>query len=1586
MIHPKLSKLLLASTIAMQAVASASNFAFSNGDLILGFQASAGTGNTQNVFFNLGSGVDARNGVGINTVKGNIGTTLSGVFGANWYTRSDIWFGVLGNLNGNPNSGIGNRPAVAGDPSRTFYLSRAAETAGSASLIAAGTFTSPNLGSASTTLGGMEGFLPNLTAQADGSVILDQSANQTEWNNSWTIWNPIVGGAQGASLGIFTGGVQQTFGQSESETYIDLQRVLSTNTGADPTGVVGGGTYVATVSISSTGAIRLIKASANNPEISIQGGPVQLNTTAGTPSDASSFTVSGANMTAGISVTAPTGFEVSTSSNASFSSNITVGTSGTITSTPVYVRIPANASSANYSGNITLSSTGAESKNISVSGNVTTPTPVITVSGFLSALSTTFGTASSTSNFTISGAKMTAPITITAPSGFEVSTSSNSGFANTISVPASGTLANTTIHVRLSAAANAGTYSGNITLTSTEATEKTIATVESTISKATQTIDAIANIGSKTFGDAAFTVTAPSSSSSLPVTLTIKSGPASISDNNTVTLTGAGAVTIAANQAGNANYNAATEVTTSFTVAKTTQTIASITSIGDKTFGDAPFAVTPLRSSSGLTVTLTVKSGPASISGNTVTLTGAGTVILAANQAGNDDYEAAEEKTTSFVVSQATPTITTAPSASPILKGQTLAKSTISGAASVDGRFEFANTSTQPNATANHSVTFTPASNNYKIIEGLTVSVTVNESDKPVITSPITASGTFNELFQYQITATNSPTSFEANSLPPGLSINAGTGLISGAPTQAGTYDVTLTLSNSAGDSESTLKITINKATAPIALGNLSTIYDGSSKSATATTTPAGLSFSLSYNGSASAPVNAGNYTVVATISEANYTGNSTGTLVIAKATPSVNDISATAITYGAALSNSTLTGTKSAQGTLAFNSPSLTPGVGAGNQTWTFTPQDENYDIITGTVSITVNKATPTIATLPSAAAITLGSPLSAATINATNAVANGVSGVLSGGNWTYADGTIVPTSAGNFTASITYIPSLANTANYTTATGNISVTVNKATPVITTPPKASTLSLGQKLSDSTLSGGNATVSGKFEFTNPNTQPAIGTSTHNVTFTPTDTNNYLTATTSVEVITQGGASPVITTQPADFTASLGTNATFSVRATGQNLSYQWRRNGVDISSAKSSSYTITSTSLANAGDYSVVVSSDNGSASVTSQIAKLIVTFPLADLTINENTSPVLIVSVTGNGLKYQWLKDGIPLRGQTNATLTLRDVTVDQAGNYTVEVTDANGNKFTSQPSKVTVNAVLPVISSQPGNVSAYTGGRATMRVVVKGAGHTYQWKKNGKDIPGETNSTLNVADLISEDAGEYSVSVTNLVGSVTSRSARLRVLASNNNPQSGATSRPVITSHPISATLNDGGTATLSVKASGGGLLYQWMKNKKNITGANQATYTIRSASAADDGDYTVAVYNLLGSVTSNIAKIAISAPEIDVQQPAGSSLVSSTSKISFGTAKTSSTGIVRTFTIRNTGTVKLTGISFSKSGTHQGDFTITQSNLREVAPGASATFKVTFKPASTGTRTASIRIASNDRDENPFIINLAGEGAR
>jgi hypothetical protein len=201
-----------------------------------------------------------------------------------------------------------------------------------------------------------------------------------------------------------------------------------------------------------------------------------------------------------------------------------------------------------------------------------------------------------------------------------------------------------------------------------------------------------------------------------------------------------------------------------------------------------------------------------------------------------------------------------------------------------------------------------------------------------------------------------------------------------------------------------------------------------------------------------------------------------------------------------------------------------------------------------------------------------------------------------------------------------------------------------------------------------------------------------------------------------------------------------------------------------------------------------------------------------------------------------------------------------------------------------------------------------------------------------------------------------------------------------------KPTIISHPLSQTITDGAMISLSVEANGGGLRYQWTKNGKNIKKANLSTFTVSAASASDAGNYRVTVSNSMGSITSEIAQIAISAPEIDVQQPAGKSLVSEISKISFGTPKKTSNGIGRTFTIRNTGTLKLTDLSFSMTGTHKSDFIIEQLTRKEVKPGASVTFKVTFNPKGVGQRMATLFVTSSDRDENPFIIQLAGEGAR
>lgn len=116
-----------------------------------------------------------------------------------------------------------------------------------------------------------------------------------------------------------------------------------------------------------------------------------------------------------------------------------------------------------------------------------------------------------------------------------------------------------------------------------------------------------------------------------------------------------------------------------------------------------------------------------------------------------------------------------------------------------------------------------------------------------------------------------------------------------------------------------------------------------------------------------------------------------------------------------------------------------------------------------------------------------------------------------------------------------------------------------------------------------------------------------------------------------------------------------------------------------------------------------------------------------------------------------------------------------------------------------------------------------------------------------------------------------------------------------------------------------------------------------------------------------------------------PEIVVQQPVGSNLVDGSATRSFGTAKVGRAGLTKTFTIRNTGTASLNLAAISRNGPHAADFIITNPKMTRLAPGGSATFAVTFKPRAMGLRKAAVHIGSNDTDENPFDIQLTGQGA-
>ncbi|MBU2916011.1 LamG-like jellyroll fold domain-containing protein [Reichenbachiella agariperforans] len=176
-----------------------------------------------------------------------------------------------------------------------------------------------------------------------------------------------------------------------------------------------------------------------------------------------------------------------------------------------------------------------------------------------------------------------------------------------------------------------------------------------TVAKSDQTITVTA-IENKLIGDSNFDVIA-STTSSLALTYEV-SGPATIS-GTTITLDGTiGVITVTVSQAGNNNFNATSEQTT-FNVSDPAKTIQTITfeTISDKVFGDADFDITA-TASSGLDVTYSVISGPAVVAGHTVSITGAGTVEIAADQLGNDQFNAASQVTQSFTVAKADQTIT----------------------------------------------------------------------------------------------------------------------------------------------------------------------------------------------------------------------------------------------------------------------------------------------------------------------------------------------------------------------------------------------------------------------------------------------------------------------------------------------------------------------------------------------------------------------------------------------------------------------------------------------------------------------------------------------------------------------------------------------------------------------------------------------------------------------------------------------------------------------------------------------------------------------------------------------------------------
>jgi sugar lactone lactonase YvrE len=465
--------------------------------------------------------------------------------------------------------------------------------------------------------------------------------------------------------------------------------------------------------------------------------------------------------------------------------------------------------------------------------------------------------------------------------------------------------------------------------------------------------------------------------------------------------------------------------------------------VANHTYGDAAFTLAA-TSNSGAPITYSLVSGPATVSGSTLTITGAGTVTVQAAQIAAGNYIAGSQNA-SFTVAQLT-------LSAAIVGNPTKTYDSTTGATLTSANYQLAPlvgsdaiTVTQPSgvyasATAGpEGVTATLSSANFSAVSGLLSNY--------ILPAVATGPGTITQAATSSTIIWNTPAAITygtalsvaqlnaSSTIAGSFSYSPAAGAVLGAATQTLTATFTPTDTTDYKNGSASVTLLVNQATPTISWPTPAAITYGAALSGTQLNASSTVAGTFSYS-PASGVLTAGLHTLSVTFTPTDgtdyTTANSTVALTVNQATPAITWPTPAAITYGAGLNGTQLDASSTVAGTFSYSPASGVLTAGLRTLSATFTPTDTtDYTTATSTVALTVNQATPTIS-WANPAAISYGTHLSGTQLNATASVA---------GTFSYnpAAGSVL--TVGPHLLSVTFTPT--DGTDYTSATATVSLTV---------------------------------------------------------------------------------------------------------------------------------------------------------------------------------------------------------------------------------------------------------------------------------------------------------------------------------------------------------------------------------------------------------------------------------------------------------------------------------------------------------------------------------------------------------------